>query len=81
MIDTKVAAFTVNLALAFRAPRVAVTSDWPMTLPVAKPLVGTVEETVATAAPPRGTLAEVQVDVAVRSKVVPSLNVSIAVYC
>ena len=76
-----VAAFTVNLPFAVWAPKVAVMSDWPTVLPVAKPLVGKAEETVATSAPPRGTLAEVQLEDAVLSMVDPSLNVSIAVYC
>ena len=79
--DTAVAAFTVKVAVAMLPRYVAVMLDVPTTLPVANPLVGKSVETVATAAPPTGTLVAAQAAAAVLSMVEPSLNVSITVYC
>jgi hypothetical protein len=73
--DTDVAALTIKLAVAGEcglAAKVAVMTTVPGVTPVARPVCG---PTVAWA------LLAVQVEVTVLSKVDPSLNVSIAVYC
>jgi 23S rRNA A1618 N6-methylase RlmF len=78
LIDTTVAALTVNMAVATGWPgNVAVMVDVPTTLPVARPFV--IPDIVATPTPTRS--GEVHVEAAVLSKVVPSLNVSIAANC
>lgn len=74
--DTGVAALTVNAAVLESVPNVAVMFTVPTALPVASPLVGAVEETIAVEV-----FAEVQIAAAVLSIIEPSLNVSVAVYC
>ncbi len=73
--DTDVAAFTIKLAVAGEcglAAKVAVMTTVPDVTPVARPVCNPM---VAWA------LLDAQVEVTVLSKVDPSLNVSIAVYC
>jgi hypothetical protein len=79
--DFEVAALTVNVADAVCAPNVAVMVAVPTTAPVASPPVAPFDESVATAAPPKGTLTEVQLEATVLSNVVPSLKVSVATNC
>jgi hypothetical protein len=78
------AAVTVNMAAPageVMAPKAAVMSDLPTTLPVARPPPAPFGESVATAAPPPGTLAAFQLEDAVTSRDNPSLNIAVAVYC
>jgi hypothetical protein len=83
--DGGVAAVTVKIAVAGECglvAKVAVMVDVPGLTPVARPIVGLVFEIVATPVAPTGTRSTaVQVESAVLSWVVVSLNVSIAVYC
>src|ERR1017187_2146024 len=79
--DSNVLVVTFNVAELDRPPKVAVRVDVPRTLPVARPAPAPFGESVATAAPPRGTLAEVQLEDAVTLRDDPSLYVAVAVYC
>ena len=73
-IDVKVAAVTVRVAAGdVCPPKVAVMSDVPGATPVATPVFAT---TVATAGVP-----ELQTEVAVTSREVPSLYTAVAVNC
>jgi hypothetical protein len=74
--ETNVAVFTVNVADAVLPPKAAVMTVVPGATPVAKPLVGAVEETPATPGVP-----EDQVEDAVTSTVAPSPYVAVAVNC
>src|SRR5450759_2912168 len=81
-----VPAITVNMAPSageVLPPKAAVMADWPRTWPVATPAPRPEGESVATAAPPGGTLTAVHVvrGFAVTSLDNPSLNIASAVYC
>ena len=76
LMPTSVAAETVSVALPVTAPMDALIVVWPCASPVARPTLAAALDTVAKAG-----LLESQTAWAVRSCVVPSENVPVAVNC